>query len=392
MIQMYTSRLWVAGVALMVALSGCTSPPETGLSLTDALSVDTTGFARARAAYTMRFPRDHGPHPDFYLEWWYFTGNVQRANGDNFGYQFTIFRNALAPPTSETSSLAAGRPSESDRAASSSEWSTRQLYSAHLAISHPTAYRFLSTERIARGAAGLAGARASEDGLKVWVEDWSLDGAPDLSRLHIEAGDPDFGLSLDLQPTKPLFLQGDNGYSPKGFGDGQASHYYSITRLATEGTVRIGPDTIRVTGQSWFDREWSTSLLSEDQSGWDWFSLQLDQEEDLMYFRLRSAVGDDYVDGSLVGRDGSALPLAAAKVRVRATDSWRSPDTNIEYPTRWTMSVPEHELEMVIEAILPNQELDTRIRYWEGAVTVSGTRGGEPLSGRGYVELTGYTP
>ncbi|MFT4603776.1 MAG: putative secreted hydrolase [Rhodothermales bacterium] len=365
-------------MTILVVLSGCSSPPETGLSLAEALSVDTTGFARARPGYAMQFPRDHGPHPDFYLEWWYFTGNVQSTDGDPYGYQFTIFRNALAPPAAEAGAL--------------SEWSTRQLYSAHLAISHPTGDRFMSAERIARGAAGLAGARATEEGLKVWVEDWSVDGTPDLSRVHIEAGEPDFGLSLDLRPTKPIFQQGEKGYSPKGFGDAQASHYYSITRLATEGTIQIGLDTIRVAGQSWFDREWSTSLLSEGQSGWDWFSLQLDQDQDLMYFRLRSATDNQYVDGSLVGPDGGGLPLDPARIQMRPTDYWRSPATNVEYPIAWTMSVPEHKLEMVIEAVLPNQELDTRIRYWEGSVSVSGTRGGAPMSGRGYVELTGYTP
>jgi predicted secreted hydrolase len=378
-------------MALLVVLSGCSKSPETGLSLSDALTVDTTGFARARPGYAMEFPRDHGPHPDFYLEWWYFTGNVRSTDGEDYGYQFTIFRNALAPPNS-ADSFELGIPERDTEPPVSSEWATRQLFSAHLAISHPSGDRFLSTERIARGAAGLAGAGVSDDGLEVWVEDWSLEGAPDLSLLRIHAEDPEFGLSLTLQPTKPIFLQGDGGYSPKGLGEGQASHYYSVTRLATEGMIRVGGDTARVAGQSWFDREWSTSLLSEDQSGWDWFSLQLDQEEDLMFFRLRSATGDDYVDGSLVGPDGTGLPLDPARVRTRATEFWRSPVTNIEYPTRWTMSVPERGLELVIEAVLPDQELETRVRYWEGAVRVTGTRRGMPLSGRGYVELTGYTP
>ncbi|NNE71278.1 MAG: carotenoid 1,2-hydratase, partial [Rhodothermales bacterium] len=263
------------------------------------------------------------------------------------------------------------------------------LYSAHLAIADPQTGEFRSDERYARGAAGLSGAEVEDGSVSVWVEDWTMMATEDLSEIRLEAAAEDMALSLVLAPAKPIFFQGENGYSPKGREDGQASHYYSITRLDASGTVRVGEEVAEVGGASWFDREWSTSLLSEDQEGWDWFSLQLDSGEDLMYFRLRSDI-QDYVDGSLVATDGSRVDLDPDGIGLEVTDSWQSPRTGIRYPIAWRMQIPERGMDLTIEAALPNQELETRITYWEGMVRVSGTRRGASISGKGYVEMTGY--
>lgn len=373
--------VWLLVMALAAAGCDVRQQDANTTSLKEALVVDTTGYARANPAYRISFPEDHGAHPDFYLEWWYFTGNLENAEGQSFGYQFTTFRNAMAPPDAEA--YAGTAPS------ARSEWRSRQLYSAHFAISDPERGIFLSDERYARGAAGLGGAKLEAGQLEVWVEDWRMSGPDDLSEVLVEAAGDGIEISLTLKPAKPIFLQGDQGFSPKGRDIGQASHYYSVTRLETEGSIVVDGRSESVTGLSWFDREWSTSLLSEDQRGWDWFSLQLDSGEDLMFFRLRSDT-QDYVDGTLVSAGGTGIPLDPSAVELTPTGFWTSPSTDTEYPIAWTLRVPEHNLDLTLEATIPNQELSTRVSYWEGAVRVSGTRDNLPLSGRGFAELTGY--
>lgn len=382
-IRSLARTVMAAGLFLAVAGCGQAEAPK-GLGISEALGVDTTGYRHAEADRRLQFPRDHGPHPDFYLEWWYFTGNLSDANGRPFGYQFTIFRNALAPPGPEKRVRSVAEQPEA------SPWTTRQLYSAHLAVSNPSDGEFLSGERYARGAMNLAGAEVgASPGFRVWVEDWVAEGDSLLSWISLKASEPGFGIELDLRPSKPLFLQGENGYSRKGPADRQASHYYSITRLASSGRLVLGNDTFEVTGNSWLDREWSTSLLSDDQTGWDWFSLQFDNGQDLMFFRLRSEI-KDFVDGSRTGNEGQALPFNPEAISLRPTTTWRSPRTGIEYPTAWRMEAPDQGIRLDIQAALPNQELDTRVRYWEGSVSIQGQWGSEPVTGRGYVELTGY--
>ncbi|MBO6576422.1 MAG: hypothetical protein JJ896_17045 [Rhodothermales bacterium] len=362
--------------ALVLCLAACDSPsPLPSISITEALSVDTTGFARAKPDYRLDFPGDHGPHPDFFLEWWYFTGNVDTEDGEQLGYQFTIFRNALAPGGQE--SYPTG-------------WSTNQLYSAHLALSRPDKEEFVSMERLARGAAGLAGASVT-DSVNVWVEDWRFTADPELSTLKLHAFGGTGGLSLNLRPLKPIVLQGEQGYSPKGRDDGQASHYYAITRIETDGLMVVDGDSLAVSGFSWFDREWSTSLLSRDQAGWDWFALQLDDGYDLMYFRLRSD-SLDYVDGSLIDPSGRRQAFDAGSAVLEATRFWTSPRSGARYPVAWRLTAPEADIALEIESAQNDQELQTSIRYWEGMVRVGGTSRGRAVSGRGYVEMTGYEP
>lgn len=350
------------------------APITASLALSEALGNDTTGYARALAPRPFVFPQDHGPHPDYKLEWWYYTGNLATSEGRRFGYQFTIFRSALAPPDSallerETS------------------WATNQLYFAHFAISDIANEKLWHAERFSRGAAGLAGATA--DPFRVWIEDWQATQVGDtMPPMRIQAAHAPFALDLKLEATKPIVLQGEDGWSPKGPGIGNASYYYSMTRLAADGTVTLGDETFTVTGTSWMDREWSTSFLSETQTGWDWFSIQLDDGRDLMFFQVREQDGttSPYTDGLIVAPDGSTERLTKDQVALTVLDTWTSPHSGGTYPSGWRMEIPDVDLDVTITPFFADQELQVSVDYWEGAVRIEGS-----ASGLGYVELTGYS-
>lgn len=372
-----TSLLRGLLVVLPVLLwTGCRpEAPRPGSSISEALEADTTGYDRVLGPRPFDFPADHGPHDDFRIEWWYFTGHLETAGGRRFGYQFTVFRNAMQPPAGEA-----------ERA---SGWATRQAYSAHLALSDPEGNRFHHDERYARGALGLAGAEG--DDFRIWLGSWTASGPGTLDSIRVHAFGEDFGIDLVLRPTKPIVLQGEAGFSRKGTEPGQASMYYALTRLRTDGFVKSGPDTIQVTGASWFDREWSTSLLSPDQVGWDWFSLHLDSGDDLMLFRLRRPDGSTaFADASLVDADGRRLPIDASGLSFEPLSTWSSPTTGVTYPVAWRVTSASPAFDLRTRALMPEQELRTRVTYWEGAVDASGSWEDRPVSGRGYVELTGY--
>jgi predicted secreted hydrolase len=334
------------------------------------------GFARALSVRDFSFPRDHGPHPRFRNEWWYWTGNLETASGRHFGFQLTFFRTALSPMP----------------AVRASAWATTQVYMAHFTLTDVAAGRFFAFERFSRGAMGLAGARA--DPFRVWLEDWSAVGrggsAPLTLALH--AADGDVAIELTLEAAKPVVLHGERGLSRKGAEAGNASYYYSFTRMATRGSVTVGSERYRVVGLSWMDREWSTSMLGKGQVGWDWFALQLDDGREVMFFRLRrkDAPAKGTGAGTLVHADGSTRALAAADVRVEVLDRWPSPGDGARYPARWRFRVPGERLDLEISPYVANQELRVAVRYWEGAVRVVGTADGRPVRGHGYVELTGY--
>ncbi|SEL30294.1 Predicted secreted hydrolase [Stigmatella aurantiaca] len=332
------------------------------------------GYARALQPRAFHFPEDHGPHEEFRTEWWYWTGNLQTADGHAFGYQLTLFRNALAPTAPERAS----------------EWGTRQLYMGHFALSDIGAGRFHVFERFSRAALGLAGAQAQP--FRVWLEDWEVKalGAGALpARLSVAA--QGVALALELDEGKPPVLQGDRGLSQKG-GPGKASYYYSLTRMPSRGTVTVQGRAYAVTGLSWMDREWSTSVLETSQIGWDWFSLQLSDGTELMYYQLRQSQGAQarLSAGSFVLPDGSAVQLKPDEGRLQVLDTWKSPRSGVTYPARWRLSVPSQQLELELTPAQADQELPVVVLYWEGAVTFTGTRAGQPVTGRGYVELTGY--
>ena len=343
-------------------------------------------FARALEPRPFQFPEDHGPHPDFRTEWWYVTGNLSDPDGNPYGFQFTIFRSALRPPGAEHEVPSRG---------ASSAWRADQVYMGHLALTDGKNEAFHAFERFSRGAGGLAGATAQP--FRVWLEDWEMAGPSepgvDIFPLHLRASERDVGISLTLNPAKPLVLQGDAGLSQKGPEPGNASFYYSFSRLEASGEIDLGEQTARLAGWAWMDREWSTSALSSRQVGWDWFALQLDDGSDLMYYQLRLKDGsaDPLSKGILVGREGESLALKSSEIELDVSDRWKSPLDGSEYPSGWRLAVPSEDLVLDLTPILSDQELNLSVRYWEGAVRVGGTLRGRAIGGKGYVELTGYT-
>jgi predicted secreted hydrolase len=374
------SRAVVALVAVIVAAaaafalwpSSARQPIQATVAVREALAEDRAGFARVLAPRLLVFPEDHGPHPDFRTEWWYYTGNLTTVSGRHVGFQLTFFRVALAP-------------SEGSR---ESAWGTRQLYVAHFAVADTAGGRFHAVSRSSRAALGLAGAQAVP--FRVWVEGWSAAGEGGATRLRAQEGD--VAIDLTASPEKPVVLQGDRGFSSKGPEPGNASLYYSFTRMPARGTVRLGGETLDVSGEAWMDREWSTSALGEGVEGWDWFAVQLDDGRELMVYLLRRRDGtiDPFSAGTLVAADGTARRLQPAEVRIETLAHWTSPHSRVRYPARWRLSVPSAELRLEIEPRLADQELRVGTRYWEGAVGVVGSSGGRAIGGHGYVELVGY--
>ncbi len=340
------------------------------------LPADPAGFAQAQPGRAFTFPRDHGPHPEFQTEWWYYTGNLKTEDGREFGYQLTFFRRGLAAPAEIPERTSA--------------WADGQVYMAHLALSNVGGGGFSAFERFSRGGAGLAGAQG-EPGFAVWLEDWRVEQVGE-GRYSMNARAGEVSLALTLEDSKGPVLQGEEGFSRKGHGQGNASYYISQTRLRTAGTVGVGGETFAVVGESWMDHEFSTSALGEGQVGWDWFALQLSDGSELMLFSLRHA--DDpqktVYSGTLIRPDGSTKVLGREDFSLEATDTWRSPHSGAEYPAGWSVRLPEEGVELRIEPKMADQELRLSFVYWEGAVRVSGSRDGQPLSGQGYVELTGY--
>jgi predicted secreted hydrolase len=335
----------------------------------------TEGYARALEPREFRFPEDHGPHPEFRTEWWYWTGNLETADGRAFGYQLTLFRNALAP-------------GEVERA---SEWGTRQVYMGHFALSDIGAGRFHAFERFSRAALGLAGAQAQP--FRVWLEEWEARGVEGgVFPMRLSAAGEGVALELVLEEGKPLVLQGDRGLSQKSAEAGNASYYYSLTRMPSRGTVTVDGRAHEVTGTSWMDREWSTSVLGPEQVGWDWFALQLSDGSELMYYQLRRKDGsaDPFSGGTYVPARGAPVRLSRDEVRLEVLDTWRSPRSGATYPARWRLSVSSLPLVLEVTPAQADQELRVTVRYWEGAVRIRGSRAAQPVTGRGYVELTGY--
>lgn len=336
---------------------------------------DITGFARAFEPRPFSFPADHGPHLDYQTEWWYYTGNLTTANGDHVGYQLTFFRRGLSPTAP----------------ARASTFATNQLYFAHFAITDVGGGDHTAFERFSRGAAGLAG--ASGEPFQVWLEDWraeALDVAGNTIRLV--ARDGGLALDLTLQAAKPIVAHGDRGLSPKSEVPGNASYYLSFTRMATTGSVTLGGESVLVSGESWFDHEWSTSALGAGAVGWDWFSLQLSDGGELMFFQIRREDGslEPVSGGTLVSAEGTPLRLPASEVQIDVLDRWRSPASGAAYPARWRITIPSAELDLTVEPWLLDQEMQVSFVYWEGAVRIAGSSRGAAVTGNGYIELTGY--
>ncbi len=344
---------------------------------------DPERFLAARPGYVFHFPRDHGAHPGFQTEWWYYTGHLRTDDGRRFGYQVTFFRRAVRSSRSP------------DPASPRSAWRLDDLYFAHLALSDLDGQRFRFADAMSR--AGLGKAGADPERLHVWLDRWhSRKGDRAEAPHHLAALAQDFGLELTLTAVKPLTVHGLQGISRKGPSEGQASHYYSQTRLETTGTLLLDGQRWPVTGQSWMDHEFGSGDLGDSLVGWDWFSVQLESGEELMLYRLRTTDGQADVasSGTWVDRDGRPQHLEADALQVEVLDRWTSPVSHAVYPSRWRISIPSKQAIFVVAPELADQELrtthSTGITYWEGAVRIDGTVKGIPATGAGYVELTGY--
>jgi predicted secreted hydrolase len=332
-------------------------------------------WREAAAGYQFAFPRDHASHPDYKIEWWYYTGNVATANGRRFGYQVTFFRVGVdAAPVNP------------------SRWAIRDIHMAHLAVSDPSGTRYRFDERLSRGGPGLSG--ASTDAYKVWNEDWSA-GLDAQGRHVISAVSGQAAVQLTLDEGKRPAVNGVGGISQKGARPGNASHYYSITRMPTRGTIMVDGERFEVTGESWMDHEFGTSFLEPEQQGWDWLSLQLDDGRELMLYQLRRADGsrDPRSSGTIVDARGGTTHLTAADFTLAPAGATFSAPSGATYPVSWAIGLPREQLTLTVATPLANQELATTgagIAYWEGMVQVAGTARGRAVTGRGYLEMTGY--
>lgn len=336
-------------------------------------------FRRALPGYDFEFPRDHGSHPEFRTEWWYFTGNLADGEGRRFGFKLTFFRSALAPPGE-------GLEGRTPLAAN-------QLILAHFALSDFRGRGHKTWERLGRTAFGQA--EAAEDRMFVRLGEWTLEMEED-GRLTLRALAEGGGIDLRFTPAKPFVIHGRDGAHQKAGEEGQASHYISFTRLETEGLLRWDGRDHAVTGLSWMDHEFGSDQLGEEEVGWDWFALQLDTGEDVMVYHLRRRDGapNPYSLGSLIAPDGRREELGHGTYTIEHTSTWTSPQSGATYPMGWVVRLPGHDGRLTVTPVFEEQEMDTtrytNAYYWEGAVVISGTWRGEPVSGRGYVELVGY--
>ncbi|MCZ2156016.1 MAG: hypothetical protein LC114_19310 [Bryobacterales bacterium] len=348
---------------LLLALFGCALPGAE--------------WKLALPGYHYSFPRDFFDHPEYRTEWWYFTGNLTAADGRAFGYELTFFRHGRRT-----------RPEPS-----TGVWDTGEIFLAHLALSDIRTGKFRHSERLNRAGPGLAGVNR-ETG-RIWNGNWSaeLKGERDWA---LQAVDEDFRLSLKLHSEKAPVIHGENGVHQKASGAGKASHYVSLTRLATSGLLELNGEHFTVTGSSWMDHEFFTDSMSDSQIGWDWFSIQLSDNTELMLYRLRRRDGtiDSHSGGTYIAANGTPATLKLSDVTFQTVGVWKSPETGGTYPIAWRIAIPRLKLTLNARSRMEAQELTSKRKigpsYWEGAMAFSGERDGHPITGVGYLELTGY--
>jgi len=341
------------------------------LKLGQILGADNTeGFERALTPRPFVFPADHGAHPKFRNEWWYVTGNVADKNGRFYGYQLTFFRTATRPPLDDNNAR--------------SRWALGDVWMAHVALTDIDGGKHYSQQLLSRAGPGLAGATLNP--FTVWLEDWSLTATGNDFPWHINVKGNIFSLTLELSPLKPMVQQGNKGLSHKS--PGNASYYYSYSRMATTGSLSLGGRQLPVEGLSWFDREWSTSVLDRNQSGWNWLSLQFNSGEELMYFELldRDQRADSNSQGKWIDKNGHGHTLGLSDIKLTVLKRWTGPDGQ-HYPIRWQLDYPGANNSWIVAATLDDQFMDMAVRYWEGAVIIYHTDNMQE-AGRGYLEMT----
>jgi predicted secreted hydrolase len=377
---------WLIGA--FVSVAGAAGPlPDVGRFGGDASG---GGFAQVLEPRVFEFPRDHGAHPEYRQEWWYVTGNLDSATGERFGFELTIFRFALAPE----GVLRAGGVE--------SAWRTGQIYMGHFAITDVAHKQFRFTQKLSRGAVGLAG--ATNPPLQVWIDDWSL-GTVDAEGTHwrLRAAESGYELTLDAQALQQPVLNGNKGLSQKSGDRGSASYYYSIPRVSVHGRLVRDGRPVDVQGLAWVDREWGSGALGGNEQGWDWFALQLQDGRSLMFYALRDHDGrrDPHSAGTWIYASGESRPLSSDQVQIDVLDYWKNPGGD-RYPAHWRVRIPTEGIDVDVRPVLANQELTASARYWEGAVDVTGASSvagasnatgasdAQKTVGRGYVELVGY--
>jgi len=344
---------------VLVLLTACTKDAAHNSSI-GALSGSPNGFRQAEAGMTINLPQDLGPHPQYRLEWWYLTANLKSEDGEQFGVQWTLFRSGIRPGP-----YADKKPG----------WRRDEVWLAHAALSRPGEHHF--ADRAARGGTGQAGVIAQP--FSAWIDHWRLE-SEDSGTWVLDVEGDGFRYRLQLQPQLPPVLNGESGFSAKSAGGG-GSMYFSYPLRVIGGEVQIGSAIFKVSGQGWFDREWSSQYLLPDQEGWDWMALHLEDGRHLMLFRVRGA--EDFFSATLVGADGKARSLDDSEFRVRPT-GYRDSRYG-EVPVAWQVVVPSAEIDIVIRSWPGDYWNPGTVRYWEGPVTVTGS-----VAGEGYLEMTGY--
>jgi predicted secreted hydrolase len=355
-----TRRAFIAG-SLLMPLGGALARAQ-GFA---GLGGENEGFASVVPGKVLEFPRDHGPHSDYRIEWWYLTANLRDDTGAAWGAQWTLFRQAMAPGVQQDG------------------WANRQLWMGHAAVTGAGTHRY--AEKFARGGVGQAGVNAQP--FHAWIDSWEMRGlakfsARNVAPLAVSASGADFSYELTLEADRPLVLQGDGGYSKKS-ERGQASYYFSQPYYLASGSITLGDRRIAVTGRAWMDREWSSQPLASDQTGWDWFSLHLDSGEKVMLFRLRQKDGRNYFAGNWIDRNGRSEPLTANTIAMMPT-GFTEIDTR-KMPTSWTVEIADRGLKIDSVSLNTKSWMGTRFAYWEGPISFRGSHGGV-----GYLEMTGY--
>lgn len=356
------ARIAVAAVLTVLAsLAGMVSPRSQGFS---GLGADPGGFAAVVPGRALSFPGDHGAHPDYRIEWWYFTANLTDASGARYGVQWTLFRQAVMPGAKDEG------------------WATQQLWMGHAAVTSATTHRF--AEKFARGGVGQAAVSGAP--FEAFIDDWQMKSAvaepQSLTPLELTASGENFSYRLQLASQRPVVLQGDNGFSIKS-ERGQASYYYSQPYLDISGSITLDGKVIAVTGQGWIDREWSSQPLASDQTGWDWFSLHLDSGDKLMLFRLRHADGKNFYSGNWIGRDGRSERIEPGAINMLPLVTTRIGEHTV--PVAWRIEIPSRALLIETMPLNAKSWMGTRFQYWEGPIAAKGSH-----TGVGYLEMTGY--
>jgi predicted secreted hydrolase len=355
------SRRAFAGGALLLALRRRAARAQ-GFA---GLGLSGNGFSSVVPGKKLVFPADHGPHPEFRIEWWYVTANLADVTGSAYGAQWTLFRQAMAPGAQQEG------------------WANQEIWMAHAAVTRADTHRF--SETFARGGVGQAGVEATP--FHAWIDAWQMRGregmnSDSLSPLELNAVGADFAYALRLESDRAVVLQGEDGYSVKS-EQGQASYYYSQPFFKATGSVTIDDKPIEVAGQAWLDREWSSQPLASDQTGWDWLSLHFDNGEKLMLFRLRKTDGHHFISGKWFSPDGNGRPIASSGLIMTPKSSTDIAGRSI--PTSWDIAVPSSALTISCTPVNARCWMGTRFPYWEGPIRFSGSH-----NGVGYLEMTGY--